>query len=73
VIAGLEVGHAVADFFDDPRPFVPQHAGQRERNQPFTRAEVGVAKTRRNDPDEDLTALWLADLDFLQDERRVSL
>ena len=46
-----------------------EHAGEWEGDEPLADAEVGVAETGRHDPDEDLAALRIVDLDRLEDER----
>ena len=50
---------------DDARTFVTEHRGERETPFPVGLADVGVADSGSDDPDEDLTPPGIPKLDLL--------
>ena len=71
VIAGLEVGHVLADCLDDARRFVAEDAGHHHRHVAGDDVEIAVADARRGGPGQDLVGARLVDVDVLDRERGV--
>ena len=64
VVAGLDVGDALADLFDHARAFVAEHERQRMRDRAVERGEIGVADAGRGHLDPDLVGLGPFELDL---------
>src|SRR5215469_3034480 len=75
VVAWFDRRHLVADRFDDPGTFVPEHDRPVEREAPLAvdDMKVAVAHPRRRGADQHLAAPGLVDVDRLNGQRLVHL
>ena len=71
VVAGLNVGHLLTNFFDDPRRLVAEYCRRRKGPQPFHEVQVAVTHPRRRRTDDYLSRHRLSDLDVFNSERLI--
>ena len=68
VIAGLHVGHLLADFLDDAGGLVAEHGGRGVRVEAVDEMEIAVAYAAGDGFDQDFAVLRLVEFDVLDTE-----
>ena len=65
VVAGLHVGHLLADFLDDAGGLMPEHRGRGIRIEAVDEMQVAVAHAAGDGLEQNFAVLRLVDLDVL--------
>src|SRR5258708_3703836 len=71
VIAGLDVGHLFADFFDDAGGLVAEHCWRGVRIEAVNEMEIAMAYAAGDGFDQDFAVLRFIEFDILDTERQI--